>query len=154
MYSSPSFNMVNLTSPITLHAAHPHMQMHAGIALFWSKSQTSHYRTLEAFLKETCFQDCGAHRGRGIDVNCRSWHCFFLKTLYGRGEGGSRRREYIYIYNYDWFALLYSRNHYNTVNQLSSNLKFFLKIKKKQINKEPLGTNGNMEINTLLPESC
>lgn len=41
-----------------LHAVHPHpqMQMHVGIALFWCKSQTSHYPLFEAFLKEMCLQ--------------------------------------------------------------------------------------------------
>ena len=36
-------------------------------------------------------------------------------------EGGSRGRGDIYIYSYDWLVLLYSRNQYNAVNQLSSN---------------------------------
>ena len=42
-----------------------------------------------------------------------------------RGEGGSRRRGF--IYNFDGFPLLYGRNQYNIVKQLSSNLKKSLK---------------------------
>ena len=33
----------------------------------------------------------------------------------GEGAGGSRRR--VYVYNYDWFTLLYGRNQYNIAKQ-------------------------------------
>ena len=36
----------------------------------------------------------------------------------GRGE---IKKEGIYIYSYNWFALLYGRNQHNMVKQLSSN---------------------------------
>ena len=36
-------------------------------------------------------------------------------------EGGSEGKGYVYTYS--WFTLLYSRNQYNIVKQLSSNLK-------------------------------
>ena len=48
-------------------------------------------------------------------------------------KGGSRGREYINMYTYSWFTLLYVRNWHNIVKQLYSNynIKFFLIYEKR-----------------------
>ena len=46
----------------------------------------------------------------------------------GRGEAGSRQRGSIYTIMMDTAVAIYCRNQYNTVKQLSSNLKKFFKF--------------------------
>ena len=57
-------------------------------------------------------------------------HQCFLSVEINRGRGGRLRRAgiYIYIYNYDWFTLLYSRNQHKIVKQFFTNYK--IKAKK------------------------
>ena len=75
--------------------------------------------------------------------------CDDLEGWDGRRVGGSREGINIYIYiigdiyiyNHGWFALLYSRNQYNIVKQLSSNWK---KGKKKNQKQESQGNGAEM----------
>ena len=53
------------------------------------------------------------------------------------GKGGSRGKKYVYI-NYDWYTLMYSRDHHNIVKQLSVNKKV-----KWIINKDLVYGTGN-----------
>ena len=71
-----------------------------------------------------------------------------------RGGGERLKRKEIYIYNYDWFALMYGRDHI-IVKQLSSSLK-----KKKKERKRKKGGGGfwvcqfNIVRNHQNPKKC
>ena len=55
-----------------------------------------------------------------------AWHPVTIEGVGRKAQEAGVLYIHVYIYNYDWFMLMYGRDHHHNVKQVTSNLKSFI----------------------------